>query len=122
MRDQRDEIGAQGGEPAQLLDGAVLGFVGPDVLDRARDQAAEQADELELLTVEGARFAADERDHSEGLRPPQKRRRDPAVQPELDELPLFGIAGVVHVFPVRRLAATQDLGEQRLADGLARAL
>jgi len=99
----------------------VLGFICPDVLDRARDQAPEQADELELLTVEGSRFAADERDHSEGLGPLQERRRDPAMQPQLDELPFLRVAGVVHVFSVRRLAASQDIGEQCVPDRPARA-
>src|SRR5207248_4814370 len=45
VRDERDEVGAQRREPAQLVDGAPLGLVGPDVLDGGRNEPTEQGDE-----------------------------------------------------------------------------
>ena len=42
VRDERDEVGAQRGEAAQLLDRAALALVGADVLDRRGGEPAEQ--------------------------------------------------------------------------------
>ena len=63
VRDERDEVGAQRREPPQLLDRLPLGLVGADVLDRGRDEAAEQRDELDLLGRERVGLDARERDH-----------------------------------------------------------
>ena len=41
VRDECDEVGAQSGEPAELLDGRTFGLVGADVLHRAAEEAAE---------------------------------------------------------------------------------
>ena len=49
VRDHGDEVGAERREPAQLLGGAALGLVGPDVLDGGRDLAREEHDHLDLL-------------------------------------------------------------------------
>ena len=49
VRDERDEVGAQRGEPPQLLDRLPLGLVRADVLHRGRDQPAEQGGELDLV-------------------------------------------------------------------------
>ena len=111
MRNERDEVGPEGRKPAKLLHGVSLGLIGPNVLDRAGDEASEQCDELELLRFEGARLPADERDHSERFRPMQERRGDPGAKPELGELALLRVLRVVHVLSVHRLAGAQDLGE-----------
>ena len=121
MRDERDEVGAERREAPQFLDPASLGLVGANVLDGARDQPPEQAYELELLALERARFAANERDHPDRLRTLQKGRRDPTPESQLDEFALLRIASVDHVLPVDGLAFPQDVGEKRLAHGLARA-
>jgi hypothetical protein len=60
MRDECDEVGAQSGQPAQLLDRRAFGLVGADVLHGAAEEAAEERNELDLVGRERAGLPADE--------------------------------------------------------------
>src|SRR5256885_1597106 len=115
VRDERDEVGAQGREAAKLLDRSPLGLVGADVLDGARDEPAEQARELDLLRAEGVGLAADEREHADRARTLEQRHRQPRAQPEGEELLLLRILGVLHVAPVDGAVRAEQLLQQRAA-------
>ncbi len=115
MRDERDEVCAQRREAAQLLDGRALRVVGPDVLDRGRDEASEQGEQLDLLLRERARLLADDRDHPDRARAREQRRDHAAVQAEPHELGLLVEARLAHVLAVDRLAS-EHLFQERPRD------
>ena len=85
VRDERDEVGAQRGQAAELVRGGALGLVGAQVLDRARDEPAEQRDELDLLGAEGPGLAARDHERADRPRPELQRREHARPDPELEQ-------------------------------------
>ena len=110
VRDEGDEVRAQGREPAQLLDGLPLGLVGADVLDRRRDEATEERHELDLLVREGIRLLPRERDHADRPCSENQGSDQLAVEPERDE------AAVLRVLVVGELAPDDDLAVEHAVE------
>src|SRR5207248_2803579 len=78
--DERDEVGAEAREAAQLVGGRALGLVGADVLHRCRDEPAEQRRQLDLLGREGGALPANDREHADGPGAEQERRAEPRAR------------------------------------------
>ena len=104
MRDERDEVSAQRGEPAQLVSGAALSLVRADVLHRRRDEATKEVEKLDLLGREAVLLRPDEPEHADRPRPHLERRKDPTAEAEREQILLLGIPVFLHGRPIDQLA------------------
>jgi hypothetical protein len=116
VRDERDEVGAEGGEPAQLLHRRPLGLIGADVLDPAADQAPEQAEELDLAVAERAGLATHDGDRADRLGAGEERCDDSRAKPEREKVVLLLVLRFRHVLPVEGLSPGNDVLDDRALD------
>ncbi len=117
MGDERDEVGPERREAAQLLRRVALGRVGAHVLHGETDLPAEERDEVDLVGRERMALVAGDREHPERLAARRERRDDARPKPDAGELPLLRIARIrVHVPADDRLSILDDVLEHRARD------
>ena len=116
VRDERDEVRAQRGQPAELVRGRALGLVGAQVLDRRRDEPAEERHELDLLGAEGRGLGARDHERPDRPRPELQRREHARSHAELEQARLLGVAPVGDVLPVDGPVLVDHRLEDRAGD------
>jgi hypothetical protein len=88
-----------------------------DVLHGAPGQAPEEAEKLDLTHRKGRRLAAYDRDRSDRLGAGEQRREYPRAETERDELGLFRVTLLGHVFPVAGLSGFEQVDHHRGREG-----
>jgi hypothetical protein len=119
--DERDEVGAQRGEPPQLLGRVPLRREHADVLDGRRELSREKSRQLDLVFAEGVRRFPRDRQHAEDRASNRQGRDDARLQADGPELALLRIPRALpHVPANDGLAVRENVLQDRARDGARR--